>query len=113
MQDQVFALITGVVEELNERRSEKIPTENLLGVVLYGDDGVFDSMHLVNFLALVEEALEDEFEVTITLTSEKAVSRRVSPFSSVRRLIEFIEEEIPLATGEEQDVKGEPVRLGG
>jgi len=110
MQDQLLALITGVVEELNEGRSEKIPTENLPGVVLYG--GVFDSMHLVNFLALVEEALEDEFEVAISLTSKKAVSQRVSPFSSVSRLIEFIEEEVRLATGEEQDVKGEPVRLG-
>jgi len=53
MQDQLLALITGVVEELNEGRSEKIPTENLPGVVLYGDDGVFNYMHLVYFLALV------------------------------------------------------------
>jgi hypothetical protein len=69
----------------------------LLGVVLYGDGGVFNSMHLVNFLALVEEALEDELEVEISLTSKKAVSQRVSPFSSVCRLIEFIEEEVQLA----------------
>jgi acyl carrier protein len=111
MQDRLLALIATVVDELNERRSEKIPTENLLGVVLYGDTGMFDSMHLVNFLVLVEEALEDEFDVEISLTSEKAVSRRVSPFSSVRRLIGFIEEELA-AEGIGQDAGGEPARQG-
>jgi|1185.fasta_scaffold818929_2 acyl carrier protein len=113
MQEQLFALIANVVEELNERRDEKIPTGNLLEVGLYGDNGVFDSMHLVNFLVLVEEVLEDEFDVEISLTSEKAVSRRVSPFSSVRRLIEFIEEEIQLAQGVEDGAHGELVRQGG
>lgn len=109
MQDQLLVLITNVVEELNERRDELIPTDNLLDVGLYGEKGVFDSMHLVNFLVLVEEGLEDEFDVEVSLTSEKAVSRRVSPFSSVRRLIEFIEEEIRLAQGAEEGVRAEPV----
>ncbi|MBB6471220.1 hypothetical protein [Sphaerisporangium rubeum] len=113
MHDQLLGLITGVVEELNERRTEKIPTENLLGVMLYGDQGVFDSMHLVNFLARVEEELEDEYDVEISLTSEKAVSRRVSPFSSVRRLIDFIDEEMRLAGDEADAPAAEPVRLGG
>jgi hypothetical protein len=46
-------------------------------------------MQLVNFLARIEEAIEDEFDVEISLTSEKAVSQQISPFSSGRRLIEF------------------------
>jgi len=50
--------------------------------------------------------------VAISLTSQKAVSRRVSPFSSVGRLVEFIEEECDSLRAEEQDVEGEPVRLG-
>ncbi|MEU2505119.1 hypothetical protein ABZ621_10420 [Streptomyces sp. NPDC007863] len=94
MRERLVGLIGNVVAEVNERRDEKIPTGDLLNVSLYGDAGVFDSMHLVNFLTLVEEAIEDEFDVEISLTSEKAVSRRVSPFSSVGRLIEFIEEEM-------------------
>ncbi|MFC9730881.1 hypothetical protein ACH4MA_14570 [Streptomyces roseolus] len=94
MRERLVGLIGNVVAEVNERRDEKIPTENLLDISLYGDAGVFDSMHLVNFLTLVEEAIEDEFDVEISLTSEKAVSRRVSPFSRVSRLIEFIEEEM-------------------
>ncbi|MEV6976016.1 hypothetical protein [Kitasatospora sp. NPDC093806] len=100
MRERLVQLITAVVIEISERRDEKIPTDDLLNVSLYGDTGVFDSMHLVNFLSLVEEAIEDEFDVEISLTSEKAVSRRVSPFSRVDKLIEFIEEEMQLAGAE-------------
>jgi acyl carrier protein len=94
MGDQLLKLITNVIEELNERRDEKIPLQNLSELALYGDTGVFDSMHLVSFLVLVEEALEDELDVQVSLTSERAVSKRVSPFSRVSRLIDFIQEEI-------------------
>ncbi|MFE9900432.1 hypothetical protein [Streptomyces achromogenes] len=100
MSDRLLELIGNVVADINERRDEKIPTDDLLHVSLYGDSGVFDSMHLVNFLTLVEEAIEDEYDVEISLTSEKAVSRRISPFSRVGRLIEFIEEEMALAGAE-------------
>ena len=116
MDQRLLTLITGVVDELNERRDEKIPTDDLQAVVLYGDEGVFDSMHLVNFLVLVEEALEDEVDVEISLTSEKAVSRRVSPFSSVRRLLDVIEEELALlgvALGDPDATSAQPARLGG
>jgi hypothetical protein len=94
--DLILKIIVSVIDELNEAREEKIPTENILDLSLYGGAGIFESMHLVSFLALVEESLEDEFDVEVALASEKAVSRRVSPFSSVRRLIEFVEEELRL-----------------
>lgn len=96
MHDLILKIIVSVIDELNEAREEKIPTENILDLSLYGGAGIFESMHLVSFLALVEESLEDEFDVEVALASEKAVSRRVSPFSSVRRLIEFVEEELRL-----------------
>jgi len=100
MRDQLLKLITNVVDEVNETRSEKISTKDLLDVALYGDAGVFDSLQLVNFLGLVEEALEDELEVEISLTSEKAVSTRINPFSRISRLIDYIEQEIQLEGAE-------------
>ena len=56
-------------------------------------------MGLVNFLTTVEEKLEDDFGVTVSLTSEKAVSRKVSPFASVEALTGFVMEEIAEADG--------------
>lgn len=97
MADRILPIIVSVVDEINKTREERIPTDNVLDLCLYGDAGVFESMYLVAFLSMVEENLEDEFGVEVSLASEKAVSRRVSPFSSVSRLIGFIEEELRLA----------------
>ncbi|WP_255947782.1 hypothetical protein [Streptomyces odontomachi] len=97
MTDRILQLIASAIEEINEMREEDIPTDDILDLRLYGSGGVFESMYLVAFLSQVEEGLEDEFGVDVSLASEKAVSLRVSPFSSVRRLIAFIEEELQLA----------------
>lgn len=96
MTDRILKIIIDAIDDINTMREEKIPTENVLDLCLYGNDGVFESMYLVAFLSQVEEGIEDEFEVEVTLASEKAVSLRVSPFSSVRRLIQFIEGELQL-----------------
>ncbi|EEP74973.1 hypothetical protein MCAG_05300 [Micromonospora sp. ATCC 39149] len=98
MADRILAIIAAAIDEINKTREEQIPTSNVLDLCLYGDAGVFESMHLVAFLSLIEEGLEDEFGAEVSLASEKAVSRRVSPFSSVSRLIGFIEEELQLAS---------------
>ncbi|WP_437630547.1 hypothetical protein [Sorangium sp. So ce854] len=71
-----------------------------MDLALYGSGGVFDSMQLVNFLVLVEQKIDDEMSQAISLTSEKAVSMRVSPFASVRRLIDFIADELSEAKTE-------------
>ncbi|OIK02515.1 hypothetical protein BIV25_02680 [Streptomyces sp. MUSC 14] len=96
MTERIQNIVVMALDEINRTREEKISTDHVLDLCLYGDAGVFESMYLVAFLSAVEESLEDEFGVEVSLTSEKAVSRRVSPFSSVRRLIGFIEEELEL-----------------
>ncbi|MFD4030002.1 hypothetical protein ACFWVP_05575 [Streptomyces sp. NPDC058637] len=96
MTERIQKVVVAALDEINLTREEKIPTDQVLDLSLYGDAGVFESMYLVAFLSLVEENIEDEFGAEVSLTSEKAVSLRVSPFSSVRRLIGFIEEELEL-----------------
>lgn len=94
MHDRVIDIIRVALDELNDMHDNRIPTDNLGELVLYGDSGLFDSMHLVSFLTLVEDQIEEELGVEVVLASERAMSRRVSPFSSVRRLARFIEEEL-------------------
>ena len=50
---------------------------------LIGTSSIFDSMELVQFIVEVENTLDDEFEIEIELTSDKAMSRRSSPFISI------------------------------
>ena len=51
-------------------------------------------MSLVTLLVNLEEVIEDEFNISLVLANEKAMSRRTSPFSRLNYLIDFILEEI-------------------
>ena len=61
---------------------------------LIGSSGVFDSMDLVSFIVELEEAIEEGFDIEISLADEKAMSRRTSPFISVTTLSTYIIERI-------------------
>ncbi|GGB29499.1 hypothetical protein GCM10011505_08540 [Tistrella bauzanensis] len=91
---QIHDIIMATLGEVNEDRDEPFDLGPGPDLILYGTGGVFDSMGLVNFLTTVEEKLEDDLGAMVSLTSEKAVSRKVSPFASVRALTGFILEEI-------------------
>ena len=67
---------------------------------LFGGDGPLDSMALVNLLVDLEELIEDDFGISTTLADEKAMSRRTSPFSRVKYLVEYIEEKINIKSNE-------------
>jgi hypothetical protein len=94
MRQALLAIVDQSIDEVNRTRKEKIPKDDVTELRLYGSNGVFDSMQLVNFLVLIEQRIDDDIGREISLTSERAVSRRISPFSSVRHLLDFIEEEL-------------------
>lgn len=56
---------------------------------LIGSNRILDSMGLVNVIVDIETAFLDE-DVEISLTSETAMSGRISPFRSVGSLCNFI-----------------------
>lgn len=57
---------------------------------LFGGDGILDSLSLVSFIVTAEEALEDEYGISVILADEKAMSRRTSPFSRISYLVDYI-----------------------
>ena len=61
--------------------------------VLFGKDSILDSMGLVNIIIDIESKFLDE-DIEISLTSEKAMSRRNSPFRTVNTLTDYIVEQI-------------------
>jgi len=72
-------------ESINEQISKNTP--------LFGNNSVLDSIGLVNVIIDIESRFLDE-DVEISLTSEKAMSRRNSPFRTITTLADFIEEQI-------------------
>ncbi|MCC7383163.1 MAG: acyl carrier protein [Deltaproteobacteria bacterium] len=58
---------------------------------LFGEGGL-DSLGLVRFIVMVEERVEDQTGVQLTLASDKAMSRSASPFRTLKTLADYIEE---------------------
>ena len=69
--------------------SENIVTPIVLETPLIGNHRILDSMGLVNIIVDIESAFM-ELNVEIMLTSESAMSSRLSPFRSVGSLCNFI-----------------------
>ncbi len=81
-----------VIDEMNPLRPPDQQLEKSPQTVLYGSEAVLDSMGLVTFIVSVEDRIEDLTEVRLTLASEKAMSRRQSPFRTVGALSEYVQE---------------------
>ena len=50
-----------------------------------------DSLGLVNLIVSVEQNIEDDFDVSITIADERAMSQKHSPFRTVGTLADYIE----------------------
>lgn len=80
------------IEEINETLDEGDQLAKSPETVLFGDGALLDSVGLVNFIVTTERIAQEVTGKMITLASEKAFSRRQSPFRTVGSLAEYIEE---------------------
>lgn len=62
--------------------------------LLYGNEGILDSMALVNLIADIEDAVFERFGVAIALADEKAMSACNSPFLNVSTLTQAVLERL-------------------
>ncbi len=76
------------IDEYNSAESRPIPRS--LDTVLLGAGGAVDSLGLVRLVMTVERRVEDDFGLAVSLTDEKAMSQRNSPFRSVGALADYV-----------------------
>lgn len=89
MKERLQQIIIAVAGELNESLDSKIPVDLGEKAPLYGRDGALTSLGLVSFIVAVEQAMEEELGLSITLADEKAFSLTKSPFRTIGTLAEY------------------------
>jgi len=89
--EKIIEIIKDALRDVVEVNEISIPTEINQKTPLYGNRGYLDSLALVSLIVVIEEKFAKEGE-NITIASEKAFSRKISPFLSVETLARFIEE---------------------
>lgn len=86
------SILFPALEEINETQGENEQLLKSPDTILFGEGALLDSVGLVSFIVTVERTVEEVTGKTITLASEKAFSRKQSPFRTVETLAKYIEE---------------------
>jgi acyl carrier protein len=87
--NKINEIVFGVINEYISSNDIKVSEELTKNTALIGSSRILDSMGLVNVIVDIETAFLDE-DVEISLTSEAAMSGRISPFRSIGSLCNFI-----------------------
>jgi acyl carrier protein len=80
------AALSVVVQSLTElltQNGDVMPATIDESTVLVGKDAVIDSLGMVSLIVEVEQVLETEHDVSVTLANDRAMSERNSPFRTV------------------------------
>lgn len=88
--EKVIEMIFNVIDEINLEFPEDNRLEKSVDTILFGKSGKLDSLGLVNFIVATEQQVEENFNVLISLTDEKAMSQKNSPFKTIGTLADYI-----------------------
>ena len=87
IKDELLKLLISFVEE---NQIDIAVAELNYETKLIGSSSIFDSIELVSFIVETEQFLEENFDISVQLASESAMSRRRSPFMSLQSLVDYI-----------------------
>lgn len=87
--EQALTAVKNAVAEMNMTLEADKQISDDLDAVLFGDGSPLDSIGLVNVVMAAEAHVADETGQDMVLASESAMSRKRSPYRSLRALAEY------------------------
>lgn len=87
--EAALAAVQAAAEEINLSRAADDQLSTDPDAVLYGEGSSLDSLGLVNVVMAAEAHIGDNTGIDIMLASEAAMSRKRSPYRSLRGLAEY------------------------
>ena len=86
----VTGVLYGAIDDVKKLQPPEQALKKSMDTVLFGAGGALDSLGMVNFIRAVEQRLEREFGVAVTLVHERAMSKKNSPFKTIGSLHKYI-----------------------
>jgi len=88
---KVESTIFRAIDEINRQLEPEKRVEKTRDTALLGGSSKLDSLGLINFIVTVEQKVEEEFGIAITLASDEAVFQKNSKLlNSVGTLADYI-----------------------
>jgi len=92
MKEEITKIIIDSLQEFNEETDDSKTLEISENTILLDKQGKLDSLDFVTLVVIIESNIFNKLGKNITIVSEKAFSRRYSPFKYVKSLVEFVVE---------------------
>ena len=84
-------LIYKTINEINSHLPEEQQLKKSLETVIYGKESKLDSLGLINLIVAIEQNIEDELDISLTIADERAMSYKHSPFRTICTLANYID----------------------
>jgi acyl carrier protein len=89
-QEQVIQWIYAVIDETNEQLDHKQRLTKTPDTVLFGEGGKLDSLGLINFIVGLEQKVQDQARIEITLADQMLNASQDTPLHTVEALAAHI-----------------------
>jgi D-alanine--poly(phosphoribitol) ligase subunit 2 len=90
IENEVEQILFAAIREINEQLLSNQTIVADKSTLLFGRDGVLDSLTLVNLIVVAEQKVQETLNLAITLADDRAMSQKNSPFKSVESLANYI-----------------------
>jgi acyl carrier protein len=92
MREKIQEIILDSIKEFNEEKGKDEALEISKDTILLDKQGKLDSLDFVTLIVIIESNIFNKLDKNTTIVSEKAFSKKYSPFKDVESLTEFIAE---------------------
>ena len=86
----IFNIIVSAMIDVSDLSENEVNEDT----PIFGEGSSLDSLGLVTLLVSIEQKIEDEMSVNITIADEKAMSLKNSPFRNIGTLKQFLEDRL-------------------
>ena len=87
---KIESLIISILKNLLTQNDVSMVEKITNTTSLIGPKSLLDSLGLVTFLIDIEQQINQDYDLTLTLTNERALSQKNSPFRTIKSLTEYI-----------------------
>lgn len=84
----VISTVSSLVETLPADQKYKVDQNT----ILFGNGSQIDSLSLVSIIVDLEALFSLEYNIDLSLTDDRAMTRKNSPFDNITALVDYIDE---------------------
>ena len=91
---QTVDMVMSCLQETLTENNEKIDVSNNYfnkSTQLLGRGSIIDSLGLVTLIVAIEQRLDEDFGIAVTIADERAMLQEKSPFRTIGSLSEYLE----------------------